>query len=328
MNYAYNATTDGNKVYVADEANSRILIWNTITPIAGSSADVVLGQPNFTSNAVNNGGITARSLGYAESVFSDGTHLFAVDWQNNRVLIWNTIPTTNFQPADVVVGQPDMTSGLGNNGGIGARTLLEPESVYSDGVKLVVTDTGNNRVLIWNTIPTSNFQPANIVVGQPNMVSQAAGFTGSELNSPYFSSIQQGRLAISDFNNHRILIWNTIPTTNGLSANLALGQPDLVSHVNRVTADGLTCPGDLRIDLAGRVFIVDYGSNRILIWNKVPSTSGAAADVVIGQDSFLANQVGTTASAFDLPWGLEIYGNQLWLADYGNSRVLRFSIPF
>lgn len=328
MNYAFNATTDGNKLYVADESNSRILIWNTKNPTQGSSADVVLGQPNFTSNTANNGGITARSLAYAESVFSDGTHLFAADWQNNRVLIWNTIPTTNFQPADVVVGQPDMTSGLVNNGGIGAKTLSGPESVFSDGQKLIVTDTGNNRILIWNTIPTSNFQPANVVVGQPNMLSQAAGFTGSELNSPYFASIQQGRLTVSDFCNHRILIWNTIPSSNGVSANLALGQPDLVSHVNHVSADGLTYPGDIRIDSVGRVYAVDYGSNRLLIWNKIPSTSGAPADVVVGQNIFLTNQIGATASALNSPWGLEVYDNQIWIADYGNSRVLRMSIPY
>ena len=328
MNYAFNVTTDGNKVYVADESNSRILIWNTKNPAQGSSADVVLGQPDFTSNTPNNGGISAHSLAYAESVFSDGTRLFAVDWQNNRVLIWNTIPTSNFQPADVVIGQPNMTSGQANNGGLGAKTLSGPESVFSDGQKLVVTDTGNNRILIWNTIPTSNFQPANVVVGQPNMASQVAGNTGSELSSPYFASIQQGRLTISDFSNHRILIWNTIPSSNGISADLALGQPDLVSRVGRLSADGLTYPGDIRIDSSGRVFAVDYGSNRLLIWNKIPATSGAPADVVVGQTDFLTSQVGTSATSLNQPWGLEIHDNQIWMADYGNSRVLRFKIPY
>ena len=31
------------------------------------------------------------------------------DTDNNRVLIWSTIPTSNGVPADVVVGQPDFT---------------------------------------------------------------------------------------------------------------------------------------------------------------------------------------------------------------------------
>ena len=41
-------------------------------------------------------------------------------------------------------------------------------AVASDGIRLAVADTDNNRVLIWTTIPTSNNQPPNLVVGQPN----------------------------------------------------------------------------------------------------------------------------------------------------------------
>ena len=36
-----------------------------------------------------------------------------------------------------------------------------------DGTRLIVTDLGYNRILIWNTIPTSNAQPADMVVA-PN----------------------------------------------------------------------------------------------------------------------------------------------------------------
>ena len=32
------------------------------------------------------------------------------DTQNNRVLIWNTIPTKNNQPADLVLGAPNFTT--------------------------------------------------------------------------------------------------------------------------------------------------------------------------------------------------------------------------
>ena len=33
----------------------------------------------------------------------------------NRVLIWNSIPTTNGAAADVEIGQPDMVSSVANN---------------------------------------------------------------------------------------------------------------------------------------------------------------------------------------------------------------------
>jgi WD40 repeat protein len=47
---------------------------------------------------------------YSVAVSSDGVRLFVTDLGYNRVLIWNSIPTQNNQPADVVVGQPDFTS--------------------------------------------------------------------------------------------------------------------------------------------------------------------------------------------------------------------------
>ncbi len=49
--------------------------------------------------------------------------------------------------------------------------LLSPVSVTSDGQRLYVADLGHNRVLIWNSIPTANQQPADVVVGQPDMTS-------------------------------------------------------------------------------------------------------------------------------------------------------------
>ena len=45
-----------------------------------------------------------------------------------------------------------------------------PLAVASDGVHVAVADTANNRVLIWNKIPTTTNQNADIVLGQPDFV--------------------------------------------------------------------------------------------------------------------------------------------------------------
>jgi hypothetical protein len=34
-------------------------------------------------------------------------------------------------------------------------------------MRVVVVDNANSRVLIWNSMPTSNGQPANLVLGRP-----------------------------------------------------------------------------------------------------------------------------------------------------------------
>ncbi|HAA31322.1 MAG TPA: hypothetical protein DCE56_30950, partial [Cyanobacteria bacterium UBA8553] len=43
--------------------------------------------------------------------------LFVADTGNRRVLVWNQLPDSNGQPADLVLGQPDMRSRNENDGG-------------------------------------------------------------------------------------------------------------------------------------------------------------------------------------------------------------------
>ncbi len=90
-----------------------MLIWNTIPTANNQAADLVLGEPNFTTApaaTVSDLPATASNLFSPVAVTSDGKRLFVTDLGHNRVLIWNSIPTQNGQAADVVVGQPDMTS--------------------------------------------------------------------------------------------------------------------------------------------------------------------------------------------------------------------------
>jgi hypothetical protein len=63
------------------------------------------------------------------------------------VLIWNSIPTVNQQPADIVLGQANFNVAVDANLVTGttdahANTLLNPVSVSSDGTRLYVSDLG------------------------------------------------------------------------------------------------------------------------------------------------------------------------------------------
>jgi len=69
---------------------------------------------------------------------------------------------TTGQAADLILGP----LGLEESGG--PSFLNHPMGVATDGVRLFVADTCNNRVLIWNSIPTTNYAPADVVVGQPD----------------------------------------------------------------------------------------------------------------------------------------------------------------
>ena len=275
--------TDGNKLLVADMYNNRVLIYNTIPTSNHAAADVVIGQPDMTSNTPNNGGVSDRSMNGPDGVYSDGTRLFVAEYPNNRVLIYNTIPTSNHAAADVVIGQPDMTSNTPNNGGVSAESLKAPVEVYTNGTKLFVADYGNHRVLIYNTIPTSNRAAADVVLGQPDMTSNErnnGGISGKSLNNPVGVYSDGTRLFVADYVNNRVLIYNTVPTSNYTTADVVIGQPDMTSNtINNggVSERSLNYPYSIYND-GTRLLIADRNNNRIAIYN-INTTKPVISDV-------------------------------------------------
>ncbi|MEM3705042.1 MAG: hypothetical protein QXX59_03860, partial [Candidatus Bathyarchaeia archaeon] len=145
--------SDGTRVFATDTARSKVLIWNTFPTVNGQPPDVELGQ---------SGEAGRYGLNQPFKIASDGKRLVVADWFNNRVLIWNTIPQENDAPADLVVGQPDFNSTEPRTGLAG---LSQPISVFTDGKRLYVGERGPPcRILIWNTFPTQNGQPADIEI--------------------------------------------------------------------------------------------------------------------------------------------------------------------
>ena len=236
--------TDGQRLYVADTNNNRVLIWNRIPTTNYQPADMVLGQPDFDTWEEPTEA-TPSSIVCPWGVETDGQRLYVADTIESRVLIWNTIPTENNQPADVVVGQLDFESTEPGNGRTGFHS--EPDGVFTDGKRLFVSDGGYNRVLIWNTIPTQNGQPADVVLGQ-------LGFEytngGPELEPPVRIPLPIGifsdgnHLFVAATGNARIMIWNNIPTQNGQPADVVLGQPNFEIFPGRasINRDGLFMP--------------------------------------------------------------------------------------
>lgn len=315
----------GGKLFTTDWSLSRVLIWNTLPTTNDQPADVVLGQPDFTSSGSNSTGINASSLARPNEVASDGTHLVVADYENNRVLIWNSIPTSNGQPASVVLGQPDFATTTANNGGVSAQSLFHPWAVAFAGSKLLVTDYSNNRVLIWNTVPTVNQQPADIVIGQTNMTSAGAGLTAISLNGPAGISVSGSRLTISDNGKSRVMIWNNLPTGNGSPADTVLGQVDFTTFSQRASvADSLYQPRSV-LEVANHLYVSDAYNNRIVGWRRVPSANGEPADFVLGQktltdSNLFANKL--SSNHFDTPRKIMFDGQHLVVADYNAHRVL------
>ncbi|MDD5489889.1 MAG: hypothetical protein PHP25_04400, partial [Candidatus Moranbacteria bacterium] len=227
--------TDGKKLIVADMNNNRVLIYNSMPTSSNASADVVIGQVDMDHGDANRGGLSpaADTLSSPYTISSDGIRLFVADTGNNRILIYNTIPTSNDAEADVVIGQQDFTHNEDNQGAtVDANTLLYPYCVHTDGTKLFIADGDNNRILIYNTIPTAPNARADVVVGQQDFTHNEANQGGSSVLANGFDTpsgvfTYNGKMYVTDAFNNRVLIFNSIPTENNASANIAVGQGDL-----------------------------------------------------------------------------------------------------
>ncbi len=338
LSMPYSVFSDGEKLFISDYSNNRVLIYNDIPEANGASADVVIGQNVFNLGTANNGGDVNSNTSYSPmSSFFDGTRFFVADTFNHRVLIYNSIPTENNAIADVVIGQPDMVSNSSNQGGSpGANTLYEPRGVFSDGTKLLVADNKNYRVLIYNEIPTENNAEADLVIGQADFTHNSSNRGGSvadnTLNQPTHIYIVDGKIIITDNHNHRILIYNEIPTENGASADVVVGQADFTHNSSNrggsVADNTLSAPNNVFSD-GERLFIPEYDNHRVLIYNEIPTENGASADVVVGQADFThnsANRGGSVAAnTLSSPYGVYADDTRLYIADFSNNRVLIYN---
>jgi hypothetical protein len=326
----------GSKLVVADQNNSRVLIWNTVPTANHQQADVVLGQPDFSTHTPNYGGMSARNFNGTNSVASDGTKLIVGDRNNHRVLIWNTFPTANFQPADVVLGQPDFTTGTSNTGGVTGSSMDEP-CAWMGGSKLFVADRLNARVLVWNAIPTQNGAPADFALGQPNLTTSTpnnGGLSASSIADPLCGSSDGTRVFLPDHGNHRVLIWNTLPSANNATADLVLGQSSVTINSpnagGTVGAAGLNGPVAVYAN-ANMVAVADYLNNRVALWTSPITTNGQSANIILGQTGPTGSAVnagGLSASSLSSPNAVASDGTRFAISDRFNQRVLIYpTIP-
>ena len=237
----------------------RVMIWNPTPTTNGSAASIVLGQASFTGGSVGNG---AADLNEPSGVWTDGTRVAVADTRNSRVLIWTSFPTTNKQPADLVLGQPDFGMSGCPRPPSGA-TMCAPRAVYSDGVRLFVADTQNDRVLVWRSFPTRNGQAADFVIGQPDMTSQVNGLGPSRLVTPWDVTTAGDHLFMADYDNLRVLEFSPIPTESGASAVSVLGKPNF--ETNSYGASSQTnFNSPLRLVVGGNKLYVAASGNRVL----------------------------------------------------------------
>jgi sugar lactone lactonase YvrE len=312
-------TVTPNRVYVSDEGCNRVLGWSSITALAnGQPANIVIGQPNFTSCSGNSTGLNASSLSQPDGVAVDAAgNLYVSDLGNNRALVFPKPFSSGFtagEPATLVFGQNgNFTANSCNGGGAGptASTLCNPDGIGVDkNGNVYVGDRSNNRMLEFDNAFATGNTKANRVFGQCG--SFTTNLSDNNCASPPASGPPSANnfqgpvdgLAInpatcdvwvSDENGNRVLEFlnptgaaSCSATTSGTTAHLVLGQPGFTTincnNGSLAVASQLCTPKDLHVDSSGNVFVGDRSNSRTLEF-PTPAANGAAATVALGQSS-------------------------------------------
>jgi len=351
-------------LFVTDIGNNRVLRYSAAALSGGNSgiaADLVLGQTQFITNnnaAGNRGNKSALTSPVGLALDSVG-RLYVSD-SLARVLVYTPgflVGTAAARILGVVVqlpNQPVPAAVSEVNIGFVNSVAIGP------GDRPVVVDSGNNRVLIYDSFdkwpaesPTAISPSAQTVIGQSSF-SQHAGNQGlrfanaASLSTPFDAAASANELYVVDSGNNRVVNY-PFPSTLGATGtatrvlgqvNFTLSSPNFVEGREfSLSSGGAT--GSIVIDRNSNpphLYVADTANNRILGFQDFNNAKGGGfADLVIGQQNLLSTAYNNSTNDPAAPnqaglsrptaLALDAAGN-LFVADSGNGRVLRFPQPF
>jgi uncharacterized protein (TIGR03437 family) len=238
------------------------------------------------------------------------------------------------------LGQMDLRQNGANM--VGAGTLASPQGVAVDrDGHLYVADTSNHRVLAWTSATAfQNAAPATLVLGQPNSQhSGPYGLGAKGFDFPQGVAVDPvtGNLYVADTGNSRVLRFpKPFANPTRVEPDAVFGQPDFATRAPNsggLTEHSLNLPRSLSLDTQGNLWVADSSNNRVLRFPAAAlNTINPAADLVLGQPDFHsagANRgAAVSAAGFSSPFALTFdTQNNLYVADFFNTRVMKFPAP-
>ena len=155
--------------------------------------------------------------------------------------------------------------------------------------------------------------------------STSAAVNATSLKNPAGLAIgPNGDLFVADSGNNRVLEF-AAGAGNGASAIRVYGQPNMFSAVkpSQVSAQTLTSPEGITVDVASNLYVADTGANRVMAYpnTSVAPAAGAVATFVLGQASFSSAAIVAMKAPVDA--AVDSSGD-IFVADSGGNRVLVF----
>ncbi len=314
------------RLFVADFAHKRVMIYDLSSGVTGNnmSASYALGKADLTTTCSTATVSATNLVGPTAVAYNSVTDkLYVTDYSANRLVVYNLASIGSGLTAENVLGQCDFTSSSTNitlSGSCTGSGMNTPYGVTVDSTnsRLIVADSGNNRVLIYSLTSIANGAAATIL-GQASSSTNSVGTTASTMSLPRGVAWNQADqlLYVAEVTNNRVLIFDLSGgVSNFASAFAVLGQDSFTTATALPSQNGINGPTHIYFDSVNRrLYVVQTNSHRvdsfdILNFSRTqPSgTKGTAYTSAISSLSSLSSPAFFLVSG-SLPPGLSISGS-------------------
>ena len=233
-----NVVVFNNRCYLTDFGHKRLLIYDTPLPEDGDTPTVI----NYV------GGVEPAKLNAANGLFITEDALYMTDTFQHRLIVWDTPVPRDRQNAHIF-------QRLG--GGIQPATLKNLRSVHVIHGRCYLDDFDNHRLLMFDSpLPKDGDVPV--------VIKRIGGVEPDTFNGPIDITSTDKHLLVIDFNNDRVLIYDTFDLVDGLSP---VGMIDCASRGNQIRPDILRLPRDMFIS-DKYIYITGFYTDRLLIFDR------------------------------------------------------------
>ncbi len=291
---------------ITDCSNYRIRKITLATGVISTLAGV--GSGGFSGDG---GPATAAQVNFASGVWEGPSgNIYLSDRDNHRIRMINTSGTIT---TVVGTGSPGYT---GDGGPATAATLNSPGRVYFDpSGNMYISDRGNYCV---RKVNTSGVITTLLGRGSAGFSGDGGAATSAQINIPYcLTTDASGDFYLADLYNYRV---RKVNSSGVVTSPYGTGSATFSGDGGAASSAGIAGPEGLDFDAAGNFYIGCYSDNRI----RVINTSGTINTFAgTGSAGFSGDGGPATAASFNLPGGIFVRRNAMYVADQYNNRIRR-----